>query len=166
MKTSYIILILCISSKIWGQSITEGTISSAFIYKSTTAAKLTSSIGESGAITFVTSSGKILSQGFLQVDDFNSNVSILVVENESKISVYPNPTSEKATLSFYNFKNQSIAIELYSSDGKRVLNTEHKILNSYQDNCVLDVSSLSAGTYIGTITLSNNSTQLIKIYKK
>lgn len=72
-----------------------------------------------------------------------------IAQNNSfsnKLMIFPNPTSDLATIAFEGFKNSDIDVNVLNSLGKIVFS--RKITsNSYLDYCNLDVSGLSNGIY-------------------
>ncbi len=78
-----------------------------------------------------------------------------IKENEfsEKISVYPNPSSDRVTLSFPTI-NQPVAVQIYNSIGAKVL--EQTIVQQH----TFDFSNFAEGLYI--IKVGAESTRLIK----
>lgn len=77
-----------------------------------------------------------------------SSASLSTVENTktSKLSIYPNPASNKFFVQGLNSGN----VQVYDLNGRMVINTQ------YSENGI-DVSTLSKGVYIVKITDKNNS---------
>ncbi|SFU73524.1 Por secretion system C-terminal sorting domain-containing protein [Pustulibacterium marinum] len=77
-------------------------------------------------------------------------------EAENEISFYPNPVSDKLTISAFHGVNK---IEFFDLLGKKVLET-----NTFQKENVIDVSNLKQGTYFIKV-ISNSSQNIFKIIK-
>jgi hypothetical protein len=60
----------------------------------------------------------------------------------SKLSVYPNPASDKLYISMPSDKGEKARLEIIDSSGKRVINTQV----SSSENCI-DISHLKPGEY-------------------
>ncbi|WNH09891.1 cellulose binding domain-containing protein [Thalassobellus suaedae] len=70
----------------------------------------------------------------------------------NELKVYPNPVSDKLTV-LLNSGNDDVQLMLYSSTGKLLIATK-----SRENQHTLDLSALSEGVYILTITDTNGST--------
>lgn len=87
-----------------------------------------------------------------------------VTEKIVSASVFPNPTTETLNFSLEHDDNKKIQkchIEIFSSDGRRVLSSRLKI-----EDMKIDVHQLTIGTYIYRITLNDKqhvAGQFIKI---
>ena len=88
----------------------------------------------------------------LSLDDTNSSIT-------SVINAYPNPATNKITLSEKFSKNQIILFDLL---GK---NYPVKLINNYNSSTKLDISNLSGGLYFVKI-INDNSSKSIKFIKE
>ena len=88
----------------------------------------------------------------LSLDDTNSSIT-------SVINAYPNPATNKITLSEKFSKNQIILFDLL---GK---NYPVKLINNYNSSTKLDISNLSGGLYFVKI-INNNNSKSIKFIKE
>lgn len=79
------------------------------------------------------------------------------VFNEKQVSVYPNPTSEKLTVSIKN--EQITRLSLFNALGQKVIDFNFNTL----DKTTLDVSHLSVGVYF--LKINNHYTQKVLIEK-
>ncbi len=81
--------------------------------------------------------------------------------SESEFSVYPNPASDKLSISLNNIPANKVEIVLMNSNGKRIFtSTEILIDGSY--SIEKNISAIKAGVYILSLKTDNN----ITIYKK
>lgn len=99
----------------------------------------------------------------------NGDVLHLVEESETGISVssantqslkvYPNPIADAATIEFYNASEGIVNIQVYTTDGKRILSNSQSIP---QGNNSYAISGLSEGVYVVHVnTLESKSTAVI-----
>lgn len=92
----------------------------------------------------------------------NYQLSVSVIENLNNIStllIYPNPTNDIIHIS--GLTDENCVINLYDINGK-IINTSIQI--EYENETRLDISSLTAGTYIIEI-LINKYPQRLKLIK-
>ena len=75
-------------------------------------------------------------------------VSIDESEEETILAVYPNPVAENSVLHLYSNLTESVMVEIYSMDGKRVYRSNHQPIADIQ------VSGLSEGSYIYVLSTS------------
>jgi len=75
----------------------------------------------------------------------------------------PNPASEHVSLDYGLEKPAQIKIALYSLDGTEVQSVVNKYLGEGHYNAVIDVSALSAGTYLCKMYINGNRTLIQKI---
>lgn len=72
-----------------------------------------------------------------------------------KISVYPNPTTDKVTINFNNNKTAQLSISLKNVLGKTIFSTKQSItVNAKQ---VIDLSTFAKGVYILEISTTKDS---------
>ncbi len=82
-------------------------------------------------------------------DQKTANINQLEIDG---LRVYPNPVSDKLTV-LLNSENEDVQLMLHSSTGKLLITTK-----SRGNQHILDLSTLSEGVYILTITDANGST--------
>lgn len=85
----------------------------------------------------------------------DTNLSTKDIDKETKIDVYPNPSSDNINIKTQNTKLKSVSI--YSLDGKLVHSGEHSLIN---------VKTLPIGHYLIKVELANGSINTIKFIKK
>jgi hypothetical protein len=80
---------------------------------------------------------------------FYSASGVGIPENNSSIalSVYPNPVSATATVSFQNSKQELVSIRVFNMHGAVVLEIPTARYNSGSNEVVLDFSKLASGVY-------------------
>lgn len=82
-----------------------------------------------------------------------------ISELDQSISVYPNPTNDKALITFENTIGSS-SIVVYSNDGRKILETPVEGISKYE----LDLSPFEKGTYfVRIITEENKQSEFILI---
>jgi len=94
-------------------------------------------------------------------NDAYSNVVVLEVSGQpSGYTVYPNPTADQITLELEADKTELVEIEVIDLLGRTLLRKSFSISNG-KNQLEMDLSKLSAGTYIYKITykLSGNYIQ-------
>jgi len=87
----------------------------------------------------------------------NSNVGINEIANEKAITVYPNPSSDKITVSFSS--NEKGELQILNLSGQLIF---YKEINSMREE--IDVSKLPAGVYL--ITATNATRKLENVFLK
>ncbi len=96
-----------------------------------------------------------------QVEDYTVNVSEKLAVSDiskSKISYYPNPVTDVLNI---NSDKEIRLISVFDISGRKIV--EQK---SQTKKAIVNIENLSAGTYLVSITDSNNKLQTIKIIKK
>jgi secreted PhoX family phosphatase len=76
------------------------------------------------------------------------------------IKLYPNPANGLATISLILDNNEQITVSVYDVQGREVLPSVKKNLESGEQNILLNTSSLSNGTYIVEITTETYSEKI------
>ncbi|MBI1286809.1 MAG: T9SS type A sorting domain-containing protein [Flavobacteriales bacterium] len=88
----------------------------------------------------------------MYLDNINIDaVNVVAVEEpeeETILSLYPNPVAENGTVHLYSNLNEMIMVDVYSMDGKRIYHQQH---NPIAD---ISISNLAAGTYISMLSSS------------
>jgi uncharacterized repeat protein (TIGR01451 family) len=85
--------------------------------------------------------------------------------SDLNISIYPNPTSDKAKLRIKLDKASNMGYSVYTIQGKNVLQCNNQLYHTGDIEENIDFSNLSSGIYILNITLNGQSTSL-KIVKE
>lgn len=105
-----------------------------------------------------TSNGNILysskykfTTGTLNIDDFN-------VDN-TKIILYPNPTSDEVNITINGFKNVA-SITLIDISGKVLMSQDNP---NQKNNFKMDLSSISKGTYMVKVLFTDNTVETKKL---
>ncbi len=94
----------------------------------------------------------------------DTTTSIGKINNLSLVSVYPNPTSGKATIELSSKINGKAQLMIYSVDGK-LLFTEERMIRAGNNKVELELSNLPVGIYQTVINV-NGSTLHSKIIKQ
>lgn len=76
--------------------------------------------------------------------------------------VYPNPSSQFLNISIAQSLNEQVRIDIYSIDGKRVI---QKIFPTQSHNHTINVSALNSGAYLCNVNVGNKS-QTVKFIKE
>ena len=120
---------------------------------------LQQSIGQSSAVGLEQTSEHIVRQGFIQPAQLKrmldaSNTSNLLV------SVYPNPTTDKITISFRELVAGKVALSIYDQMGKLVMEESKE----GQAELNYSLANLSAGNYFVKVNTSTKEyvTQISK----
>ncbi len=92
----------------------------------------------------------------LYIDDINIDGVVTVEENKflNDLSLYPNPTTNNASLSFYLNQQEEISIDIVDLVGKKVLSIFNGTLPSGQQFFSLPTNTLSKGIYF--VRINNN----------
>jgi len=93
----------------------------------------------------------------------NSIMNINTVEKINKISLYPNPVKETATINYSVTENANVTVSIYDYTGKTINVIS---VNSYKGNNTIKINTnnLKQGVYFAKITL-NNTVKTIKFVK-
>jgi len=80
------------------------------------------------------------------------------IDNSNSLSIFPNPINNVATLKYTLSSSANVHIELYSLDGKQVINTENLRQYSGVNTFSLNVTNykLSSGTYVCKVIASGS----------
>ena len=76
------------------------------------------------------------------------------LQERFKLSMYPNPATDKVMIDFPKFTNQEIQVMIFSIDGK----VQHEVDISDQHNATIDIDlrSYIPGTYILKVVVDSN----------
>ena len=73
--------------------------------------------------------------------------------NVLNLKVYPNPIKRNLNLTFFGAAHQELAIHVYDTGGRLIIEENHFVETIGQQELKLNVSRLSEGTY--TVQISN-----------
>lgn len=141
---TYCILFFVISA--YCQQLTPSVFSTAGSSLSIDNLNYSYTIGQLISPTFVNKNK--LTQGFQQPAKLYTGKIKKETNINCSINAFPNPTTEKATISLSGFSSKIVIIEVYNAIGKKIL-TKH--INSADKNYLtyeLDLSALSNGYYV------------------
>lgn len=74
------------------------------------------------------------------------------------VRVYPNPTTNTATFSIKLETTQTLSIDLYSTDGKKILSIPPAIYTSGSSKATMNISNLPSGNYFYHVINKENTT--------
>ncbi|MBL0046851.1 MAG: T9SS type A sorting domain-containing protein [Bacteroidetes bacterium] len=78
------------------------------------------------------------------------------LEREKDLTIYPNPSNGKISISYYNLDSKSISLMISSMEGKEILK-QNSALNANQFNTQLDLTTYPKGIYFIQLTTDKNS---------
>jgi len=95
--------------------------------------------------------------GSSQTSQFYSQSAVGLGENPdmASFSVYPNPVSQTAAISFENAKNEMVSISVFNMQGVLVLNLPAQEYRSGTHEIFLDFSTLGSGVYTVRLIAGN-----------
>lgn len=74
----------------------------------------------------------------------------------SALTIFPNPTADKATISLKDLKGKVTYITVTDLSGKVVMNINGSAITEGQEQYILDVARLSSGVYNVNVVMENN----------
>ena len=155
MKKIILIIAITGSSSLFAQNIERQVIGSTGGTASSGTIIVTSTVGET-AITTETSSSLILTQGFQQANA--SSTSIEEITAKANYSLFPNPTTDIATLKITAENlNSSATVKIFSIAGKLISTQSLSLSSGVESTLQLDISNRAAGAYIVRITDSSSN---------
>ena len=84
-------------------------------------------------------------RGLFTTQDYSTQIDKLSSDHyKNKLKVYPNPSLERLSVDFENIRNEDLLIQVINYKGQLVLSLKQK-------ETVVDVSSLSTGSYLLTV---------------
>ena len=86
-------------------------------------------------------------------------------QGQGKVSVYPNPIQEQATLSYELLESGVVQLVVWDYVGKRVKTVELGLQGRGRHSCEVNLEALSNGCYHGTLLLNNRSVGNCKLIK-
>jgi hypothetical protein len=101
------------------------------------------------------------SSSLMGLDD---NSTTQYVSLKTSLKVYPNPTTDQATISFNNIKNGAISVRIYNLAGVLVKSIDLKNVDEGAQGITIDASSFNTGTYIVKLS-ANNTSETVKFVK-
>jgi hypothetical protein len=93
-----------------------------------------------------------------------SNVIDVVRYENTNVSIYPNPATNSVTVSMSNIEKGTITIKLQDITGKTIKEIE-MVSTQNNLNVVLDLNTVSIGTYFIEVKNNNTSIQTTKIFR-
>jgi len=147
-KTVLLYFSIFLSPMLIAQQLTPQAISSSGGFVSNNAGMLSYTIGQPVAVSTLSVSGNILTQGFQQVDNPSSGVSNVTADVLNSMTLYPNPATQRVQLK-YNFKESGmLLVTVYNTLGQqiKVLPTSPCTAN-ITSTMDIDVATLPAATY-------------------
>ncbi len=132
-------------SKLFAQSLTPMVISSSGGYYSSVAGSLSSTVAEMTMVQTFTSMGNFLTQGFQQPQDWFISVNE-VQQTDGNISIYPNPSSGKFSLTVNSTENGLAQIHLYDILGQKTFSRQMDIVTGSNTEDI-DIRAYSMGMY-------------------
>jgi hypothetical protein len=162
-KASVLIILMLYYRLMFSQSIQR----SAFVSGAgvTSSLSLQSNIGEL-IVNTLSSSPNIITQGFIQNDEFflSTNSTISIKTGEGK--VFPNPVSTFLNLELDCPDFEGISIEVFDVFGKRQVIEEHHYFKSNKIVCELNFENMNSGIFfIKVISAYNQFNKVFKITK-
>lgn len=119
--------------------------------------------GADGNYTITDGDGVIIAQGggTAQWEDEKTTFNVVQIASldeqssfTNTVALYPNPTSETATLSFENSEVKETTVSLINTVGQEVMNIDLGSISGLQ-NVEINAASLEAGVYLVKITSGN-----------
>ncbi|MEI6311563.1 MAG: T9SS type A sorting domain-containing protein [Bacteroidota bacterium] len=145
------------------QSLSPTVLSSGGKYTSNSAGSLSYTVGEMSAVSTLTTSTSILTQGFQQAD-INQGSSILSHETDPQgsIIIYPNPADKTFTIGYKFPESGQVKATLLNASGQIVTPILDELYNTGNAVNNYDCSQVAAGTY--TVGLSYTSKDGVTSY--
>lgn len=153
------------SSSLFAQSLERQVLGSTGGTASAGSVIVTSTVGEM-AVTTATSSSIILSEGYQQSSSSIVSIDELTIQADYKL--FPNPTTNIATLAITTENvNSTATVQVYSLMGQ-LISTQYLSLSSGVESTLqLDVSNQAAGAYFVKITDSSSAlSKTIRLIKQ
>jgi hypothetical protein len=102
--------------------------------------------------------GATYGRGIISLDNFQKPVSISEpgkTPNKSSFSVYPNPANDKVTVAFEMETAGKVEINIYNLSGNLVKSVDLGMRPVGRHDAIINIASLSAGSYIVSLTTGN-----------
>jgi hypothetical protein len=81
------------------------------------------------------------------------------------LNAYPNPATDKATLTFQAPKSGSASVSVIGLDGREVFNKQVAV-NTGKNELIINTENYISGYYFVKVTLSNGTSQSVKLMVK
>jgi len=110
--------------------------------------------------------GATYGRGLISLDVFQQPVGIWdprKVDKETSFRIYPNPANDRVTVAFELKTSSGVEIDIYNLSGNLVKRVDLGTRPEGRDDAIINVSGLSPGTYIMSLTIGNqrSSSKLI-----
>jgi len=150
-------------STIFAQSLTPVVISSSGGYYSSAAGSLSATVAEMTMVQTFTSMGNFLTQGFQQPEEWYASVKEEQVPGN--ISIYPNPSNGKFSITVNSKENGLARIQLYDVLGQITFSRQMDISTGLNTENI-DISRYSMGLYfLEYLYTGNNGKKESKVIK-
>ena len=127
------------------QSLTPTVISSFGGYFSNTSGSLSATVAEMTMVESFNSAGIFLTQGFQQPEEWYASVNE-EPQSDGTISIYPNPSNGKFSITINSPENGSAQIYLYDMLGQKTLSMQMNIATGL-NNENIDIQRYAMGIY-------------------
>lgn len=149
-----------------GAAVINSTNSTVYTYTSIPIIYTGSNSTDASIEFALTSITPATSGSYLIIDDLNFETSVGLDEKMNQFScslgqVYPNPVEEIGLIPFSLSKGSKVSIELFSTDGKKVLSVLDTELGAGKYKVEVSASQLSSGVYLCKLSAEDST-----IYKK
>lgn len=153
-KLFFYFIVIGFISRTNAQSITNGTISSAFISSS----NMMNSVGEMSMVQYFLKGANNLTQGYLQIEDKAAPViSLINSKNQTGMKLYPNPATELVHVEIYEMGTGDASLGIYDASG-RLIKKQNLHKTVHQDHKTqFDIRDLPAGNYFMYLEFVDNN---------
>lgn len=158
-KLIHILIMFFIAAQVQAQSISKQVIGSSG--ESITNGTYTINFTAGESIVGMIQNGATIGQGFW-AEIFNDNTLSVTTPTDfvDQINLYPNPVVNYLNIRFKKNESVNYQLQLFDINGKQIIKTS---LNSQNNNHKLDVSLLSNGIYV--LSISSVETNYKKSFK-
>jgi len=164
MKSLITITFFAVSFYSSAQSLERQVIGSTGGTSITSSLIVTSTVGEV-AIATLASSSTILTQGYQQAVIGNS-ISVNEIENITKMTLFPNPTTNNSKLEITAGQSSQVTVAIYSAQGKLIENNTLALEAGVQSSVQLNVANQASGVYFVRITDENLTMKTLRLIKQ
>ena len=81
---------------------------------------------------------------------------LVEINTATRLEIFPNPASERATVSFTLPENSDVSLQVTSMDGRIVQQFSPQTLAAGQQNLILETKTLAAGLYLIQLRMGNS----------
>jgi len=102
--------------------------------------------------------GATYGRGLISLDNFQKPVGISEpgkIDNENGFLIYPNPADDRVTVAFETVTRGNVEISIYNLVGNLVKSVDLGIRPEGRHDAIINIATLSAGTYIMRLTMGN-----------